>query len=318
MGGLFSRTQNEQQKNSFSSAPSSPHGPSSSAPSESSHATFVQHQQYAASLRQKFLEEERRRKSVEEARLRCIVPVSSRPLNRAVLQQPLAVNWVPMISNCTFIRTDIEQHTAEYNAVKKLFKSTTKRQFHVIRIERIQNPYLLGCFLLKKNEMECMPGSYVTERRLFHGTKQCNVKSICENNFDWRLHGDSKGNRFGKGVSFSPISFYASHYSDKKAAVKVMFLVRVLVSNITEGHEDMTIPPLISYTYNQNNTQRYDTSQKENGHVIVKFFDSEYYPEYLIYYAVTPVGEKRRKKQTNSVAFSPQANYTDYYIYDDY
>jgi poly [ADP-ribose] polymerase 7/11/12/13 len=299
MGGLFS-TQ-KQQQNSFSSTQSAAHRPTSSAQPSTSHATSVQYQQYAALQRQKLLEEERRRKSMDEARLRCIVPLSTRPLHRAVLQQPLAVSWAPMASNSIFIRTDITQQTEEFNTITKLFKATTKKEFYVVRIERIQNPYLLGCYLLKKNEMELMPGSYVTERRVFHGTKQCNVNSICENNFDWRLHGDSTGNRYGKGVSFSPISYYASHYSDKNAAVKVMFLVRVLISNIIEGHGNMTIPPLISHAYNHDNTLRYDTSQKENGHVIVKFFDNEYYPEYLIHYTVKPVTRQR----------------TNYQIYDD-
>lgn len=310
MGGLFSSSENKQQRDSFSSSQSAPYRPSSSAQSASSHTrpwyedpTSVQYQQHAALQRQKLLEEARRRQSMENARLQCIVPVSSTPLHRAVLQQPLAVNWVPMTSNSAFIRTDVTQDAHEYNTIKKLFKTTTKKEFNVIRIERIQNPYLLGCYLLKKNEMECMPGSYVTEKRVFHGTKQSNVNGICENNFDWRLHGDSTGNRYGKGVSFSPISYYASHYSDKKSAVKVMFVARVLISNITEGHGDMIIPPLISYVYNHNNTLRYDTSQKENGHVIVKFSDNEYYPEYLIHYTVTRVVREKRRQ---------------YNIYDEY
>lgn len=310
MGGLFSSQENTQQRDSFSSAQSAPYRPSSSAQSTSSHATYwcedrtsVQFQQYGAAQRQKLLEEQRRLQFVEKARLPCIIPIKSRPLHRAVLQQPLAVNWVPLNSNSVFIRTDVEQHTPEYNTVAKLFKATTKKEFNVIRIERVQNPYLLGCYLLKKDEMECLSGSSVAEERVFHGTKQSNVNSICENNFDWRLHGDSTGNRYGKGVSFSPISYYASHYSDKNAAVKVMFLARVLISYITVGHSDMIIPPLISYTFNYNNTLRYDTSQKENGHVIVKFSDSEYYPEYLIHYNVTKVVREKRR---------------NYNIYDDF
>lgn len=311
MGGLFSSTQNKQQKDLFSSAQSPPYRPSSTIQSASSHTrawyedhTSIQYQQNAASQRQKLLEEERRRQSMENARLqRRIVPVSSRPLHEAVLQQPLAVNWDPMTSNSAFIRIDVKQDAQEYNTVKNLFKGTTKKEFNVIRIERIQNPYLLGCYLLKKNEMQCMPGTYVREERVFHGTKQSNVKSICENNFDWRLHGDSTGNRYGKGVSFSPISYYASHYSDKNSGMKVMFLVRVLISNITEGHGDMIIPPLISYSYNHETTLRYDTSQKENGHVIVKFSDNEYYPEYLIHYTVTKVVREKRRH---------------YNIYDEY
>jgi poly [ADP-ribose] polymerase 7/11/12/13 len=207
-----------------------------------------------------------------------------------------------MPSNCAFIRADVQQRTQEYKTVLYLFKKTTQKQFQIVKIERVQNPYLLGCYLLKKNEMECLPGNYVEESRVFHGTKQSNVQSICENNFNWRLHGEGTGNRYGKGVSFSHISNYASHYSDKHASVKVMFLVRVLISKSTVGHGDMTIPPLIKFVYNRNNTERYDTAQKENGHVIVKFCDNEYYPEYLIHYTGTPFVQKKSRN----------------FIYDDY
>lgn len=49
---------------------------------------------------------------------------------------------------------------------------------------------------------------------VFHGTQQRNISKICENNFDWRLYGLNKGNKFGKGVSFSEISNYSSFYRD--------------------------------------------------------------------------------------------------------
>jgi hypothetical protein len=312
MGGLFSGPQQEQQQTH------EPLPTQSTSDTRSSYAkpwyedpTSAQYQEYEASQKKRLLEEQRKlqakmreeqRKLQDKMRLeqQCRIPISSRPLHRAVLQHHLAANWDPMPSNSAFIKADVKQNTDEYNTVMHLF-NTTQKKFKIVQIERIQNPYLLGCYLLKKKEMECLPGNYVEESIVFHGTKQKNVPSICENNFNWRLHGDSTGNRYGKGVSFSPISFYASHYSDKNATVKVMFLVRVLISNCTTGHGNMTIPPLIPQVYNRNTTQRYDTALKENGHVIVKFCDSEYYPEYLIYYSYTSCSRNAR-------------NYT----YDDY
>jgi hypothetical protein len=294
MGGLFSSSQKDQETPTSpgysSSYQPSPHPFRISSDSTSSYAR-PQNQDYTSAQfdHNAFLQlrEEERRRNMERDRQRYVIPVSSRPLHRAVLQHPLAVNWIPMPSNSAFIKTDV-QNTQEYRRVSQLFKKTTQKRFKVNKLERIQNPYLLGCYLLKKKEMECHLGSYVKEERVFHGTKQSNVDSICENNFDWRRHGGMTGNRYGKGVSFSPISYYASHYSDKHSTVKVMFVARVLISNITEGHGDMTIPPLMYHSYDHNNTLRYDTTQKENGHVIVKFCDNEYYPEYLIYYTVKP------------------------------
>lgn len=300
MGGLFSspqpvrQPQPERQQTHTSSTHSTSNRQSSYARPWHEDPTSTQYQQYQALWKKRLLEERKiqERKRVEQQRL---IPISSRPLHRAVLQHPLTANWDPMPSNSAFIKTIVQQFTKEYNTVFHLFKSTTQKQFKIVQIERVQNSYLLGCYLLKKNEMECLRGNYVEERRVFHGTKQSNVQSICENNFDWRLHGDSTGNRYGKGVSFSPISYYASHYSDKYAPVKVMFLVRVLISECTTGNGNMTIPPLIFDVYNSNSIERYDTAQKENGHVIVKFCDSEYYPEYLIHYTGTPFVKKNAR-----------------------
>ncbi|XP_021932726.1 poly [ADP-ribose] polymerase 12-like [Zootermopsis nevadensis] len=302
MGGLFSSLQQQQtETHSATSGQSTSHRPySSQSKAQSSYEDqkYAAYPQYFEARRQQLLEEEKKRQAIQREKERCVVPISSTPLHRAILQQPLAANWSPLPSNSAFIKIDVTQFTQEYNTVKHLFKNTNKKRFNVVQIERIQNPYLLGCYLLKKSEMECILGGYVEERRLFHGTRQSNVHDICENNFDWRLHGDSTGNRYGKGVSFSPISHYASYYSDKNAAVKVMFLVRVLISNTTVGHGDMTIPPLISPGYDQS-ALRYDTAQKENGHVIVKFSDNEYYPEYLIHYTVSGVQQNRKYYDTN-------------------
>jgi len=303
MGGLFSGPQQQQQQTRTpSSTQSTSHSQSSYAKPWYEDPTSAQYQQYEALRRKQLLEEQRKIQERKRVEQQCLVPISSRPLRRAVLQHPLAADWDPMPSNCAFIRVNVQQHTQEYTTVLYLFKKTTQKQFQIVKIERVQNPYLLGCYLLKKNEMECRSGNYVAESTVFHGTKQSNVQSICENNFNWRLHGEGTGNRYGKGVSFSPISYYASHYSDKHASVKVMFLVRVLISKSTVGHGNMTIPPLNTFVYNRNSTERYDTAQKENGHVIVKFCDNEYYPEYLIHYTGTPFAQKSARN----------------YIYDDY
>jgi len=303
MGGLFSSPQESQQQ---THTPSSSNRQSSFARPWYEDHTSPQYQQYEALRKKRLLEEQRKIQEEEQRKIRerkrmeqqCLIPVSSRPLHRAVLQHPLAADWDPMPSNSAFIMVNVQQCTQEYKTVFHLFKKTTQKQFKIVKIDRVQNPYLLGCYQLKKNEMECLRGNYVTESRVFHGTKQSNVESICMNNFNWRFHGESTGNRFGKGVSFSNISYYASHYSDKHASVKVMFLVRVLISKCTIGDGNMTIPPLIANVYNRNSTERYDTAQKENGQVIVKFCDNEYYPEYLIHYTVTPVFQEKARNYT--------------------
>jgi poly [ADP-ribose] polymerase 7/11/12/13 len=302
MGGLFSGPEEaKQQTHTPSSTQSTSFRQSSYAKPWYEDPTSAQYRQYEALQKKRLLEEQREIQERKREEQRCLIPTSRRPLRTVVLQHPLAAHWDPMPSNCAFIRADVQEYTQEYNKVQHLFKATTQKQFKVVKIERVQNPYLLGCYQLKKNEMECLPGNCVTESRVFHGTQQSHVQNICENNFNWRLHGESTGNRYGKGVSFSPISCYASHYSDKYASVKVMFLVRVLISKSTTGNGNMTIPPLIRNVYNHKSIERYDTAQKEDGQVIVKFCDNEYYPEYLIHYTGTPIKKNARN-----------------YAYDDY
>ncbi|XP_049812269.1 protein mono-ADP-ribosyltransferase PARP12-like [Schistocerca nitens] len=206
-----------------------------------------------------------------------LVKTADSTLHKSVLQ--LTVEWDPMDANSEFQLYLLPFGTWEYEEIFRLFKRTTQRQFMVHKIYRVQNPYLLGCYLLKKEEMKSRY-RYVTEKYLFHGTKEVNKDSICKNNFDWRKHGHSVGNIFGKGVSFTPISCYASHYSDNGNTQRMMFVSKVLIAKEIVGNKDMVLPPVFDY----GRCLRYDTATKHNGQVIVKFSDCEFYPSYIVYY----------------------------------
>ncbi|KAK9753988.1 Poly(ADP-ribose) polymerase catalytic domain [Popillia japonica] len=126
---------------------------------------------------------------------------------------------------------------------------------------------------------------------LFHGTKRAYVRSICTDNFDWRRCGESVGNKFGHGISFSPISNYATYYADESCDNRVMLLVHVLVGNEIIGSANMRLPP-----------DGYDTSIKPNRHVVVKYEDNEFYPAYKITYRCTNPRElenRRLQKRKN-------------------
>lgn len=198
-------------------------------------------------------------------------------IHKSVLR--LALEWDYMNTNSDFELCLLSSDTTEYEEILRMFKKTTQKHFMVERIYRVQNPYLLGCYLLKKLEIESRYG-YVDEEYLFHGTKDDNIEKICKNNFDWRQHGKSAGNTFGKGVSFTPISCYASHYSDKRDYRRIMIVSKVLISHETIGTSYMKLPPVFAYR----ESLRYDTAIKENRHVIVKFSDNEFYPSYIVCY----------------------------------
>ncbi|CAH1154620.1 unnamed protein product [Phaedon cochleariae] len=145
------------------------------------------------------------------------------------------------------------------------------------KIVRIQNPFLCLQYELKLKQKKELHGS-VQENQLYHGTKGYNVDSICQGNFDWRRLGASgyRSSKFGQGVSFSPHSSYASDYPRKYFEhPRVMILAREMEISRCWGHDGMVIPPL-----------PHDTSGdlSSNNNVVVKYFDNEFYPEFIIYY----------------------------------
>ncbi|RZC32613.1 PARP domain containing protein [Asbolus verrucosus] len=156
---------------------------------------------------------------------------------------------------------------------KKIEDLITNETFVIENIVEVHNPFLKKAYDLKKSQKKRQFGE-VHECLVFHGTKKANVNSICTYNFNWRLFGTNKGHKFGKGVSFSTNAKYASNYSDLDLYHKVLIVAKVLITNVCQGHPNMTYPP-----------PGYDTSQKGgSGIVIVKYDDNEFYPAYKLYY----------------------------------
>lgn len=101
---------------------------------------------------------------------------------------------------------------------------------------------------------------------------------ILAENFDWRRC-DKKKSKFGQGVNFATNSYYASHYPDKPSSeAKVIIVANVLVCNtlvITENPKQrkIVVPP-----------HEYDSTKNENGQVLVKYDDNEFYPAFVVWY----------------------------------
>lgn len=172
-------------------------------------------------------------------------------------------------TNKVFHLTELEAHTFEYRKVQALFDNTMKKSYKVNQINRVENPYLLIQYNLRKMKKRC------SERELFHGTMESSVEPICKENFNWRLTGTSVGHKFGRGISFSPESTYSSYYPrNYYASQRIMFVVDVLIKSSCIGNTFMTIPPGSS-----------DTSIKPDGKVIVKYEDNDFCPKYVIYYS---------------------------------
>ncbi|XP_056644227.1 uncharacterized protein LOC130450073 [Diorhabda sublineata] len=167
----------------------------------------------------------------------------------------------------------LDYNSQEYYQMAVLFYETNKNKhfFKIHSIEKVHNPYLALQYELNKIQLY-EKNIQFKEVLMFHGTKKSNIDSICQKNFDWRLSGTSTGCKFGEGVSFSPIAYYATHYGDTTYN-KVMIAAHVLVGECCEGYKNMLVPHLGC-----------DTSVNSKKEVFVKFDDNTFYPAYLIHY----------------------------------
>jgi hypothetical protein len=165
---------------------------------------------------------------------------------------------------------ELSEDSIEYMTVVQNISMTLRNK--IDKVERVQNPYLWGSYVLKKEEYMNYPGfDIVKEEKLFHATAEENINSIVLNNLDWRR---TKRTRYGHGVSFSPSAEYASTYCSPNAgSARALILARVLVKMATKGHYGTKLPP-----------PPFDTTTGKHGNVVVKYADNEFYPEYVLYY----------------------------------
>lgn len=87
---------------------------------------------------------------------------------------------------------ELSEFSMEYNTVARKFG---KRNFDISEIKKIENPFILLHYELRKQQYRNRDVN-VTERLLFHGTKEANVMQICMRNFNWRLRGECHGMLF--------------------------------------------------------------------------------------------------------------------------
>ncbi|RMC02794.1 hypothetical protein DUI87_19985 [Hirundo rustica rustica] len=133
-------------------------------------------------------------------------------------------------------------------------------------------------------------GKEVREKHLFHGTDNTSMKTICTQNFDWRICG-SNGTNYGKGSYFARDACYAHAYCQATAQGHLMFVARVLVGDYVKGNAAFVRPP----EKNADKLWFYDSCVDDelNPSVFVVFEKHQVYPEYIIEY------EKERIREWN-------------------
>ncbi|NWU36229.1 PAR12 polymerase, partial [Hylia prasina] len=175
----------------------------------------------------------------------------------------------------------ISKETSEYSGIKQLFHQTMKN-YSILKIQRIQNPSLWKVFQWQKEKMKRENGGKeVQEKQLFHGTDDTSMKTICTQNFDWRICG-SNGTNYGKGSYFARDARYAHAYCQAMAQGRLMFVARVLVGNYVKGIATYVRPPVKC----ADKLWLYDSCVDDelNPSVFVIFEKHQIYPEYIIEY----------------------------------
>ncbi|NXR23197.1 PAR12 polymerase, partial [Cinclus mexicanus] len=175
----------------------------------------------------------------------------------------------------------ISNVTPEYNEIKHLFHQTMKN-YSILKIQRIQNPSLWKVFQWQKEKMKRENGGKeVQEKLLFHGTDITSMKTICTQNFDWRICG-SNGSNYGKGIYFARDACYSHAYCQATPQGHLMFVARVLVGDYVKGNADYVRPPKKS----ADKLWFYDSCVDDelNPSVFVVFEKHQIYPEYIVEY----------------------------------
>ncbi|XP_033931057.1 protein mono-ADP-ribosyltransferase TIPARP-like [Pseudochaenichthys georgianus] len=205
-------------------------------------------------------------------------------------------SWYPPVwclaSEQDFSLVELPAGTAAYRSVQHFFhESLPETEVDIISIQQVEN--LLHWDKYQRHKAHMQKHQEVSteplERHLFHGTNKEASGEICLTNFDPRIAG-LNGTSCGFGSYFSISASYSNTYSAiaRPNGVRHMFLVKVLVGNVTQGMPNYRRPPPI--TSKKRPIDRYDTcvDDEETPTMFVVFDSCQCYPYYLIKYKDLP------------------------------
>lgn len=180
----------------------------------------------------------------------------------------MPATWQPMdLIHEKYKIMELPPNSMEYADVRRRIEGN---YYSVIKgIYKLQNPLLYAKYKLKQFEYE-KKGPYLI-KILFHDTAFENMESISCYNLDWRY-----GERymFGPGVYFSVTPDLANKHSSKNRGLsRAMILAEVLTQNVQIVDGEILLPDF-----------NYDTVLCHKNETVVKYFDSEYYPQYFVEY----------------------------------
>ncbi|KAM4566714.1 protein mono-ADP-ribosyltransferase TIPARP isoform 1-T2 [Odontesthes bonariensis] len=219
---------------------------------------------------------------------------ASHPLSPTTTNPPslFPETWLPMTMSQDFLRVPVSREDRSYRTVYSLFhKTVSETKFRIIKIQRVQNPFLWEKYKRKKEYMSRRMSEMdrlLSERHLFHGTSADVVEGICKHNFDPRVCG-KHATMFGQGSYFARKAVYSHNFSKRSPkGVHCMFLAKVLTGRFTVGNPSMRRPPPINPR--DPSSDLYDSCVDNwvDPQIYVIFNDDQSYPYFIIHYEEVP------------------------------
>uniref|UniRef100_A0AAV2J951 TCDD-inducible poly [ADP-ribose] polymerase n=1 Tax=Knipowitschia caucasica TaxID=637954 RepID=A0AAV2J951_KNICA len=200
--------------------------------------------------------------------------------------------WLPMNTSQDFLQVPVSREDRSYRTVYSLFhKTVSETKFRIIKILRVQNPFLWEKYKRKKEYMlrrMTEVDKLLSERHLFHGTSADVVEGICKHNFDPRVCG-KHATMFGQGSYFARKAVYSHNFSKRSPkGVHCMFLAKVLTGRFTVGNPSMRRPPPINPRDASSDLFDSCVDNWVDPQIYVIFNDDQSYPYFIIHYEEVP------------------------------
>ncbi|MBN3324633.1 PARPT polymerase, partial [Atractosteus spatula] len=217
-------------------------------------------------------------------------PTPTQPLSPTSPTSPKVYpeTWLPMDSLQDFIQVPVSKDDKSYRTVYSLFhKTVSETKFRILKILRVQNPFLWEKYKRKKEYMSrkmTEVDRVLNERHLFHGTSQDVVEGICKHNFDPRVCG-KHATMFGQGSYFARKAVYSHNFSKRSPkGIHCMFLAKVLTGKFTVGNPSMRRPPPLNP--HDASSDLFDSCVDNwvDPQIFVIFNDDQSYPYFIIQY----------------------------------
>ncbi|KAF4071881.1 hypothetical protein AMELA_G00267970 [Ameiurus melas] len=196
--------------------------------------------------------------------------------------------WVPMNAEQDFMQVPVSREDRSYRTVYNLFhKTVSETKFRILKILRVQNPFLWEKYKRKKEYMSRRMSEterLLNERHLFHGTSQDVVEGICKHNFDPRVCG-KHATMFGQGSYFARRAAYSHSFARRSPrGVHYMFLAKVLTGKFTVGNPGMRRPPPLCPRQPAGDLFDSCVDNCVDPQIFVIFNDDQSYPYFIIQY----------------------------------